>query len=156
VDTTRQVSEIRLSSGKASGAGNSVELCRLDGNTLTEKPTRSAGVQGNTAIFPESVDFTDGRFAVRLEGPTASSLSPGDLAAVQRRSRFAGARIRISDLNEPDSAAFFWPTPEDIVETPPAWPMSRQGRTSPRRWSVTSTTFFPTTDEHQRRCGACG
>lgn len=61
---------------------------------------------------------------------------------MQRRSRFAGARIRISDLNEPDSAAFFWPTPEDIVETPPAWPMSRQGRTSPRRWSVTSTTFF--------------
>jgi hypothetical protein len=98
-------------------------------------------VQGNTAIFPESVDFTDGRFAVRLEGPTASSLSPGDLATAQRRSRFAGARIRISDLNEPDSAAFFWPTPEDIVETPPAWPMSRQGRTSPRRWSVTSTTF---------------
>jgi len=61
VDAPRQVSEIRLSSGKASGAGNSVELCRLDGNTLTEKPTRSAGVHGNTAIFPESVDFTDGR-----------------------------------------------------------------------------------------------
>ena len=120
LDAPRQVSEIRLSSGKASGAGYSVELYRLDGNTLTEKPTGSASVQNNAAVFPESVGFTDARFAVRLEGPASPSLGSGDLAAVQLRSRFAGARIGISDPNEPNSATFFWPTPEDIAETPPA------------------------------------
>ena len=120
LDAPRQVSEIHLSPGKASGAGYSVELYRLDGNTLTEKPTGSASVQNNAAAFPESVGFTDARFAVRLEGPASTSLSSGDLAAVQLRSRFAGARIGISDPSEPNSATFFWPTPEDIVETPPA------------------------------------
>ena len=120
LDAPRQVSEILLSPGKASGAGYSVELYRLDGNTLTEKPTVSASVQNDAAIFPESVGFTDARFAVRLEGPASSSLSSGDLAAVQLRSRFAGARIGISGPNEPNSATFFWPTPEDIAGTPPA------------------------------------
>ena len=120
LDAPRQVSEIRLSSAKVSGAGTSLELYRLDGNTLTEKPTTSAGVQGNAAVFPEIVGFTDARFAVRLAGPTSSSLSSSDLAAVQLRSRFAGARIGISDPNEPDSATFFWPTAENISETPPA------------------------------------
>jgi hypothetical protein len=120
LDAPRQVSEIHLSSGKASGAGYSVELYRLDGSTLSEKPTGSASVQNNVAIFPESVGFTDARFAARLEGPASPSLSSGDLAAVQLRSRFGGARIGISDPNEPNSATFFWPTPEDIAETPPA------------------------------------
>jgi hypothetical protein len=120
LDAPREVSEIRLSPGKASGAGYSVELYRLDGNTLTEKPTGSASVQNNAAVFPESVGFTDARFAVRLEGPASPSLSSGDLAAVQLRSRFAGARIGISDPDEPNSATLFWPTPEDIAETPPA------------------------------------
>jgi hypothetical protein len=120
LDAPRQVSEIRLSSGKASGAGYSVELYRLDGNTLTEKPTASAGVQNNAAVFPESVGFTDARFAARLEGPASPSLSTGDLAAVQLRSRFAGARIGLSDPNEPSSATFFWPPPEDTAETPPS------------------------------------
>jgi len=120
LDAPRQVSEIHLSPGKASGAGYSVELYRLDGNTLTEEPTVSASVQNNAAVFPERVGFTDARFAVRLEGPDSPSLSSGDLAALQLRSRFAGARIGTSDPDEPNSATFFWPTPEDIAETPPA------------------------------------
>ncbi len=120
LDAPRQVSQIQLISGRASGTGNSVELYRLDGNTLAEKPTSSASVQGNAAVFPQSVGFTDARFAVRLEGPAGSSLSSGDLAAVQVSSRFAGARIGLSDPTEPDSATFFWPTPEEIGETPPA------------------------------------
>jgi hypothetical protein len=120
LDAPRQVSEIRLPPGKTSGAGYSVELYRLDGNTLTEKPTSSASVQNNAAVFPESAVFTDARFAARLEGPASPSLSSGDLAAVQIRSRFAGARIGVSDPNEPNSATFFWPTPEDIAGTPPA------------------------------------
>jgi hypothetical protein len=120
LDAPRQVSEIRLPPGKATGAEYSVELYRLDGNTPTEKPTVSASVQNNTAVFPESGGFTDARFAARLEGPSSPSLSSGDLAAVQLRSRFAGARIGISDPNEPNSATFFWPTPEDIAGTPPA------------------------------------
>jgi len=120
LDAPRQVVQIRLSSGKVSGSADSVELYRLDGNTVPEKPTSSASVQGNAAVFLESVGFIDARFAVRLKGSAGSSLSTGDLAAVQVRSRFAGARIGISDPNEPGSATFFWPTPEEIGETPPA------------------------------------
>ena len=146
LDAPRQVSEIRLSSGKASGAGYSVELYRLDGNTLTEKPTGSASVQNNAAVFPESVGFTDARFAARLEGPASPSLSSGDLAAVQLRSRFAGARIGISDPNEPNSATFFWPTPEDIAETPPASLTNVEAGTSHRRGAGTlpGRLFCPT------------
>lgn len=120
LDAPRQVSQVRLSPGKASGLGHSVELYRLDGNTLTEKPTSSISVQNNAAVFPESTGFIDARFAIRLKGPAGSSLSLGDLAALQVRSQFAGARLGISDPNEPDSATFFWPTPEDIGQTPPA------------------------------------
>ena len=120
LDAPRQVSGIRLSPGNTSGAGYFVELYRLDGNTPTEKPTASASLQNNAAVFPESVGFTDARFAAGLEGPDSPSLSSGDLAAVQLRSRFAGARIGVADPNEPNSATFFWPTPEDIAETPPA------------------------------------
>ena len=120
LDAPRQVSRIRLTSGKISGTGYSVALYRLDGNTLSEKPTTSAVVQGNAAVFSESAGFTDARFAVGLEGPNAPPMGPGDLAAVGLRSRFAGARIGISDPGEPDSATFFWPTPEQIIETPPA------------------------------------
>jgi hypothetical protein len=117
LDAPRQVRQVRLSAGKASGSGYSVELYRLDGNTLAEKPTSSTGVQNNTAVFPESAGFTDARFAVRLKGPDAPSLSPGDLAALQVRSQFAGARIGLSVPDEPDSATFFWPTPDEIGET---------------------------------------
>ena len=119
LDAPRQVSEILLSSGKASGAGYSVELYRLDGNTLTEKPTVSASVQNNAAIFPESVGFTDARFAVRLEGPA----SPRWALQTWLPYNFVPASPgRGSDVgpNKPDSATFFWPTPEDIAGTPPA------------------------------------
>jgi hypothetical protein len=120
LDAPRQVRQVRLSPGKVSGLGHAVELYRLDGNTLTEKPTSSISVQSNAAVFPEGEGFTDARFAVRLQGPAGTSLSPRDLAALHARSQFAGARIGISDPNEPDSATFFWPTPEDIGETAPA------------------------------------
>lgn len=120
LDAPRQVCQIRLSPGKASGLGHSVELYRLDGNTLTEKPTSSISVQNNATVVPESAGFTDARFAIRLKGPTGASLSPEDLAALQVRSRFAGARLGISDPNEPGSATFFWPIPEEIGETAPA------------------------------------
>src|SRR5829696_4363804 len=76
LDAPRRVSKVGLSSGKVTGEGHSVELYRLDGNTLTEKPTSSASVQNNAAVFPESAGFTDARFAVRLKGPSGSSLSP--------------------------------------------------------------------------------
>lgn len=120
LDAPRRVSRISLVSGKVSGSANSLELYRLDGNTLAEKPTTSASVQGTEAVFPESVGFTDTRFAVRLKGPAGSSLSTGDFAAVVVSSQFAGARIGISDPNESDPAKFFWPPPEEIGETPPA------------------------------------
>jgi len=67
------------------------------------------------------------------------------------------ARIRISDLNEPDSAAFFWPTPEDIVETlPTSLADVEAGKDLTAALERYLDDFFPTTDEHQRRCGACG
>src|SRR5829696_7064273 len=76
LDAPRQVRQVRLSPGKVSGLGHAVELYRLDGNTLTEKPTSSISVQSNAAVFPEGEGFTDARFAVRLQGPAGTSLSP--------------------------------------------------------------------------------
>ena len=112
-------------------------------------------MQGKTAIFPESVEFTDGRFAVRLEGPTASSLSPGDLATAQRRSRFAGAdqdlgpeRARLGCVFLADARGHRGDA-ASLADV-------EAGKDLTAALERYLDDFFPTTDEHQQRCGACG
>lgn len=60
------------------------------------------------ATLPAEVDFTDGRFALRLTGPANPSLRAGDLAGLHIRSYPTGPRLGISAPDDPGSATFFW------------------------------------------------
>ena len=120
LDAPRQIRQVRLSSGTVSEPGYAIEFYRLDGSTLADKPSASASVQSNVATLPSNVDFTDGRFAVRLKGPTGPSLKAGDLAGLQIRSYPTGPRLGIADPDDPDSAIFFWQASGELGKTVPA------------------------------------
>ena len=121
LEAPRQVRRVSLSSGTAPGSGYSVELYRLDGNTLADKPTISVGVQNNVATLPSDADFTDARFAIRLVGPDGtSSLSIGNLTELRVRGYPTGPRLGIADPKDAGSAVFFWQVAGEVGKAVPA------------------------------------
>jgi hypothetical protein len=121
LDAPRQVQRLRLSPSKAP-SGYQVELYRMDGNTLAEKPTLTASVQSRTVILPANPDFTDLDFAIRLKQPgnTPVSLSSSDLLELWLRSYPTGARLGITSPADLSAATFFVQIPGEIGKATPA------------------------------------
>lgn len=119
LEAPRQVRRVGLRSSAASGSRRSVEFYRLDGDTPADKPTISVGVQNNVATLPSDTDFTDARFAMRLEG-ASGTLRAGDLAELRVRGYPTGPRLGIADPKDAASAVFFWRVAGEVGKTPPA------------------------------------
>lgn len=85
--------------------GGTVEVYRVDGNTLADAPTVSAA--SGTAL-PADPPFVDLRFAVRQRSGSAHrTLAPGDLTGLGLRGLPTGARIGIAPAADPSAAVFF-------------------------------------------------
>lgn len=145
LDAPRRLLSVRLAANKAPSSGFSLLVHRLDGQAVAEKPTSTSraverarpaprlpgGAFGQvSAIQPSALtfafDFTDARFALRLQSPEGGSvpLAAADLLAVQVRADAGGARIGIAPLPEPARAdadslaspALVWPSPGELVQ----------------------------------------
>ena len=87
----------------------------VSGPVNLQAATRVTSVRA--ATLPAGVDFTDGRFGLRLTGP---SLRVGDLTGLHIRSYPTGARLGLSAPEDPGSAVFFWRTDGEVGKTVPA------------------------------------
>jgi hypothetical protein len=112
LDAPRRLLSVRLVEGKVP-AGSTLRVHRLDGQALAEKPTATASAAPG-GIF--SFDFTDARFALRLQGPAGPvSLVAADVLAVQVRADPAGARIGIAAPDSLAAPALVWPDSGDAA-----------------------------------------
>lgn len=113
LDGPREVRRIRLSSTRGIVGPKTVEIYRLDGSVLAEKPTVAAAVENRTAVFHDS--FTDARFAIRIKtmgGVEAARTD--DLAELQLRSYPMTPRLGLQTLKPPPEALFFWQTSGEV------------------------------------------
>jgi hypothetical protein len=97
LDAPRRVRSIRLTAN-APGTGQTIDLYRLDGNAVAEKPTVSAALQNRFAKIPDTVDFTDLRFAIRLRnaGGQPLDLNPAHVSEVGVRAYPTTPRLGIA------------------------------------------------------------
>ena len=115
LDAPRRIRSIRLTPS-APGNSQTLDLCRLDGNAIAEKPTVSAALQSKVATIPANVDFTDARFALRVRdaGGGTVDLNPEDIAEVQVRAYPATPRIAIAPGQNPDQPIVFTALPGEL------------------------------------------
>ena len=117
LDAPRRLRAVRLKSD-APGAGSKLEFLRLDGNTPAEDATTSATVTGMLATLGASDDFTDARFALRLEDSTSLEATHIDHLAL--RSYPTGARLGLRGPDSESPPVFFWQVPGEIGKMLPA------------------------------------
>lgn len=93
---------------RTSFANTTVQLFRLDEDTVAPQPTTTSGVgSGNAASFGTG-DFADLRFGVGVDG---KSVTLDVLSAVTVRGYPTGARLGLLDAG--GNVTFFWPGPHD-------------------------------------------
>jgi hypothetical protein len=82
----------------------SIQLFRLDGDNLSDKPTATAALgPGRTAVFGD--EFTDARFAIGFDD---GALEVADLAFVTLRSFPTAPRIALADAASLEADPFFF------------------------------------------------
>ena len=112
LEAPMQLTKVVLSSAINSSLNYNMEFHRLDGNTLSEKPTLIANVQKNSAALSTGANdgFRDARFAVRLKKKEGQlvPLKANEISELHILSYPAGARIAVADPNDLSSAVFFW------------------------------------------------
>ena len=119
LDGPREVRRIRLSSTKGTPGPKTVELYRLDGDVLAEKPTEVAAVENHSAVFQDS--FTDARFAVRIKTMgVVETAQTDELAELQLRSYPTTPRLGLQTLKPPPEALFFWQTAGEVGKGAPS------------------------------------
>jgi hypothetical protein len=126
LDAPRQVREIHLPAVKIPGPNYSLEFYRLDGNTLSEKPTTIVSLEDNVATLPTDPDFTDIRFAIQLKDPDGEpiALNTSDIVAIHLRSYPTGPRLGIAPIATSESEVsddllspvYFFQVPGEIRE----------------------------------------
>jgi hypothetical protein len=141
LDVPRQVRQVCLSSSSVLGPGYSVGFYRLDGDALADKPTVTAKLQSikpvdeslnaglekaveqpssaRVATLTANSEFTDKRFAIRLEGTDDPALGVGNLLGMKIRSYPTGPRLGLANPEDPDSAVFFWQATGEVGKAMP-------------------------------------
>lgn len=112
VVTVPEPREVRLVSFKSSVpfGGATVQLFRLDEDTVAPQPTATSQVVSSNAASFGTGDFADVRFAVGADG---RDVTIGALGGVTVRGYPTGARLGLADPATPDEVTFFWPGPHD-------------------------------------------
>ena len=104
------------SKAKAGHVHGSIRLFRLDGDTISDKPTATAALgTGWTAFFGD--EFTDARFAIGFDD---GALDAGDLASVTLRSFPTAPRIALANAASLEADPFFFHAAGQLAGGDPA------------------------------------
>ena len=124
LDRPRRIREIHFSASSSLAADTHLEFFRMDGDTVTEKPSISTAISNRIATLSD--EFMDGGFSVRVKKLDGTYLSQGswDVQNIILSSDPTGPRLGIAtptdliseSLVTKATPSFFWQQPEEIQE----------------------------------------